>query len=523
MEQSHQTISDSAIQTIWMLSREYRGLFEAGGLKDVAKDLSEALVREGKSVNVFLPCYGFIEPAQLGFEKMTINCQIDMNYTFEERSEVVGFWQKNIDGVQIILVDAKRFDEKHGIYAYKKGDIGQKVGAPHFDYFAMNILHQKAALAFGVLTNEKPDVLHLHDGHCACVPAMINEIDWLRHFYRGTKTLVTVHNAGLGYHQEVGDLAFAKNITGLPWRVIYANTLDKTFDPFLAGAGYGNINTVSENYAWELQETDLDAMTGWLGHELKRRGKRLQGITNALNPEAFNPENPQQLGLPRGFSPLKGDLDGKRRIKELLFSISHQHNPYGVEKTGYLQHRLDLPLFTSISRFTSQKGLDTLLHTVELLETSTNDFLLCLLGSGDALLEAQFKLLCEKPNLVSKVVFFSGFNEQLANLIYAAGDFFLIPSLYEPCGLTDMIAQLMGNLPIVRHTGGLVKVREAFNGFSYVEHTPDALLGAIKRAMEVYYQHPEMIRQMQQDAVKNILENHTWKVTVKKYLELYCS
>jgi len=522
MNQSSQTTPhDGTIRTIWMLSREYRGIAEAGGLKDVATDLSEALVRTGKNVRVFLPCYGFLDPAYLGFEKMEIRCQVAMNYAFEERQEQAGFWSKQIEGVQVILIDSPRFSEKHGIYAYTKDDSGYQPGQAHYDYFAMNILHQKAALAFGILIKEQPDVLHLHDGHCSCVPAMIHELDWLRHFYNGTKTLVTIHNAGLGYHQEVYDLAFAMSITGLPLRVIHANLLNGAFDPFLAGAGYGNINTVSENYALELQETDLDAMTGHLGHELNLRGIHLYGITNAINPKAFNPENPEQLGLPWGFSPLKGDLEGKKRTKELLFSVSQQHRPYGVEKNGRFHHQPDLPLLTVISRFTSQKGLDVLAQAIELLSDRAGDFLLCVLGSGDAGLASRFRLLCEDHRFASRIVFFEGFNEKLANLIYAAGDFFLIPSLYEPCGLTDMIAQLMGNLPIVRSTGGLVKVRDGLNGFSYAEHTASALHNTIIRAMDAYNLNPDLIRQMQHDAVQNIFENHTWDVTVKRYLELY--
>ncbi len=114
-----------------------------------------------------------------------------------------------------------------------------------------------------------------------------------------------------------------------------------------------------------------------------------------------------------------------------------------------------------------------------------------------------------------------GYDPKLANKIYAAGDFFVIPSKYEPCGLTDYMASLMGNLPIVRHTGGLVKVLDGVTGFAYKEHSPAALSQTIRRAFRTFRQEPEKIKKMQQQAVKHILENYTWDKVVHRYLELY--
>jgi len=164
----------------------------------------------------------------------------------------------------------------------------QKTGEGHIDYFAMNILLQRGAVDLMVLLDAHPDVIHCHDGHTAVLPAMISEQSGLRHYFRDTGCVVTVHNAGQGYHQEVADLAFAQASTGLPLSFVRRCRLDDCFDPFLAGAPYALMNTVSENYARELRETIDDHLTGWLGHTLLERNIMLEGVTNGIDPEAFS-------------------------------------------------------------------------------------------------------------------------------------------------------------------------------------------------------------------------------------------
>ncbi len=302
------------MRKVWMLSREYEGLAGAGGVKDVTKELAEALVRAGLEVTVVLPLYGFIHPEKLDFEKLPLELDVSMDYAAEERRERAAFWKRTVQGVTQILVDSQRFREKMGVYTYtaaeEAADPSKRRGEGHFDYFAMNILLQKAALAFCIAADQRPDLFHCHDGHTAVLPALMRELDGFRHYFSATSALVTIHNAGIGYHQEVGDLPFAKANTGLPWRVIYSSLLNGAFDPFLAGPSYCPVNTVSENYARELQETEMDAMTGWLGHALKERGIRVLGITNGINSSYFDVTKPERLGLPAGFDPLHGDLEG---------------------------------------------------------------------------------------------------------------------------------------------------------------------------------------------------------------------
>ncbi len=510
------------IQTVYTLTREYRGLAGVGGLKDVARELSEALVRRGLQVTVFLPRYGFLDPKDRGFEETGVTFHVDMDYTYEERREKVSLWHKEINGVRIFLVEADRYAEKLGVYTYTEEEEAKepwkKKGSGHFDYFAMNILLQKTALCTAIHLGERPDVLHCHDGHTAVTPALAREIMGLRNYFRHSGFLITIHNAGLGYHQDVADLPFAKANTGLPWWVINDSLLHQSFNPFICGAKYAVINTVSEEYARELQETDLDAHTGWLGHALKERGIKLYGITNGINPEDFDPREPEKLGLPAAFDPGKGDLKGKSICREELFKRIAQRD-LKVKVYGLVKDKPGLPLLTAVSRLTEQKGIDVLATALRMLYEEGEEFLTVILGTGSP--EIEERLIALSRDFAGKMALLLGYDPALANLIYAAGDFFVIPSNYEPCGLTDFMAQLMGNLPIVRHTGGLVKVKDGFNGFSYQEQRPEALAQAIKRAFQVFREQPEKRLQMIKQAVAHIYERYTWDKVRERYLELY--
>lgn len=513
------------IESIWMLTREYRGIAGAGGVKDVSRELAESLVRAGYEVSVIMPRYGFVKPEESGFKTLGPQFEIDANYTHEERRERVGFWHKKLEGVDIIFVEARRFSEKMGVYTYTGAeetlDSTHKKGEGHLDYFAMNILLQKAALDYAIFTGTRPDMFHCQDGHTSVLPAMMREIEGFRHYFRRSSALLTIHNAGLGYHQDVADLLFAMAITGLPRRIIYGTVLNGAFDPFLAGAAYAPINTVSENYARELQETELDALTGWLGHALKDRGILIEGITNGINPDEFSPNHPERLGLPAAFDPAKGDLAGKaicrkELILRLLFAEIGETKMYGS-----IDYSPSQPLVTVVSRFTEQKGLDVFGQALEVLMAEDKKIQVVILGSGSIDIENHLTSLAEHPAYKERLAVLIGYDPGLANLIYAAGDFFIIPSRYEPCGITDFMAQLMGNLPIVRTTGGLIKVRDGFNGFSYKDHTPNALIQTVDRALKTYRDSPDTIREMQVNAVHNIYNNYTWDKVREKYIKLY--
>jgi starch synthase len=513
-----------AINDIWMVTREYDGLAGAGGVKDVSRQLAEALALSGHKVSVVLPRYGFMAATQAGFAPLALSFDVSMPYVGAERREVVRISARQ-GLVTVYLVDALRFGEKRDIYTYTAEDEAanplHRQGSGHGDYFAMNVLLQKAAIELMLALGRQPDVIHCHDGHTALLPAMVREKEGFRTFFSQTGLVVTIHNAGIGYHQEVGDLPFAEAITGLPSRVIRANLLDGKFDPLLAAAPYAVLNTVSENYARELRATDDDVLTGMLGHRLLARGFRLEGVTNGINPADFDPAHPKPLGLAAAFSPAKGELAGKKKCRQWLLNAVSGRKLAGVSQEGILDPKRPGPLFTFVGRFTPQKGVDKLIEALQGLLPVEPNFQILLLGTGPREIEDALAQLARDPATGGRVCVLRGYDPRLANQIYAAGDFFLIPSRYEPCGLTDFIAQLFGALPIVHHVGGLVKVIHGETGLAYQEHSGAALMAAMRLAIELFSKQPRKIAAMQQQSIRLIEQTYTWDRVKEQYLTLY--
>ncbi|MEA3546054.1 MAG: glycogen/starch synthase [Thermodesulfobacteriota bacterium] len=513
------------LKTIWMISREYDGLAGAGGVKDVCRQLAEALVAEGKNVSVILPFYGFMKLEETGF-RLFDSFQVDMNYVGVERREQVQIWiRQHEDKPTIYLVDAARYQEKKSVYTYTAEDEAEDPahvqGTGHYDYFAMNVLLQKTAIDLMLCLGEKVDLIHCHDGHTALLPAMIKENEGYRHYFRKTGLVVTIHNAGLGYHQEVADLPFAKVVSGLPGKVLARNLLKGSFDPFLAASSYAVLNTVSENYARELRETDDDELTGFLGHILLSRGVTLEGVTNGISPADFDTREHEKLGIDAGYSVMAGDFAGKIICRQKLIQDINGKKLTHVQQNGSLTQADDVPLLTLIGRLTAQKGVDKLIGALETLLPTDKEFQVLILGSGIREIEDGLLRLTKNSANKGRVCLLRGYDPGLANRIYAAGDFFLVPSRYEPCGLTDYIAQLFGNLPIVHHIGGLVKVIDGKTGFTYQDHSSAALMGAMQKAIRVYRKQNGRIKEMQLQAVTTISEKYTWKKIVHRYLHLY--
>jgi starch synthase len=289
----------------------------------------------------------------------------------------------------------------------------------------------------------------------------------------------------------------------------------------LVASPFAVLNTVSENYARELRETDDDVLTGWLGHRLMARGVRLEGITNGFNPADFDTTKPKKLGLPAGYDPLKKDLAGKLACKKNLIEKLAKQRITGIRRSGSLDYHPEQPLLTMIGRLTGQKGVDILITALEKLLVADKKFQVLILGSGAKDLEQALIRLARKKENDGRICVLSGYDPALANRIYAAGDFFLVPSRYEPCGLTDYIAQLAGSLPIVHHVGGLVKVEDGVTGFTFTDYSADALTGTMLRGMRVFRKTPEKMLEMQVAAIKRIHEKYTWNKVVHRYLELY--
>lgn len=524
------------VKNIWMLSREYGELAGAGGVKDVVCQLAENLGRwSGRSVHVVLPFYGFMQAKELGLKLLqdpsrpgtVLELRVRMDQPQHEVLERVRYYFTKRNGVHIYCVDADRYRQKSDIYTYTEKDEQrepwQKKSTGHHDYFAMNILLQKAALELMIALNIKPDVIHCHDGHAAILPGLIRECSGYRSYFRKTGSLVTVHNAGYGYHQEVADLAYAESITELPARVIHNNQLDGKFDPFLVAGEYALLNTVSENYARELQESESDRLTGWLGHELLRRHVVIEGVTNGIDPGMFGPECVYGDDTAFLYDPANPEdlLQGKKVCKQAcLNDLGLKIDNEGLVSFGSVARNSAIPLFIFIGRLSEQKGIEVLLEVLPVLMAKEEGFQVIVMGSGSDDIESRLVQLTEANELRGRMCFVKGYSTEFAGKLYASGDFFIIPSRYEPCGLTDFIAQLFGTIPVVHHVGGLVKVLDGVTGLAYKENSPGSLLEALVRALQLY-EKPDQLRKMQVEAVRGIERNFTWSKVMKKYVELY--
>ncbi|MDA3833948.1 MAG: glycosyltransferase, partial [Spirochaetales bacterium] len=245
------------------------------------------------------------------------------------------------------------------------------------------------------------------------------------------------------------------------------------------------------------------------------------GITNGINPGDFNTESATELYLASPYSIKKGDLKGKSICRNALIKTLAEKSLSTVIQHGSLKQVKHTPLLTSIGRFSNQKGMDTLAQALHQLLPVDKEVQVLILGSGDPQIAKGLISLTKESTYAGRICVLQGYDPILANQIYAAGDFFIIPSQFEPCGLTDFMAQLYGNLPIVHQVGGLVKVQDGKTGFGYKEHTARALRQTISQALDVYRKNPKTIVKMQQQAVATISKKYVWSKVKDQYLSLY--
>lgn len=509
----------SGPSSVWHVAREYAGLAEAGGVKDVVRGLSEALARRGVPTTVVLPLYGFF-PAGFDTGKQVAAFSVplpDHDKGNEFFSEPVRVHAREMAGVRLLLVESPRYSALRDVYTYTADDEAEnhwrKRGSGHWDSHQLNLILQMSALQAAAAMKEKPAVFHCHDGHTAFLPAIMREEARYTEWFRETAAVLTIHNAGTGYHQEVWSLDFARLLTGLPIPVLSGAMLADTVDPILLAGSYASLVTVSGQYARELLAEKDAEMSGGLGRAFRERGIRLSGITNGVDPEPWDPRAPDTSGLPYRFDPSAGDLDGKRRCREVLLAR------LGLSPAAAGTR---MPLYAFVGRLTGQKGVDVLYSALrEILSRESSPFFV-ILGQGEKEKEDMISWLASRGTPPGRLSFLARFDPALARLIYAASDFFLVPSVYEPCGLTDFIAQIVGSIPVVHRVGGLVKVRDGETGFSYDEQTPQALSAAIDRTTRLFLDEPVALDRVRRKAFSEIFSDHTWdRVLADGYLPFY--
>lgn len=505
------------VRAVWHVAREYAGVAEAGGVKDAVRGLAEAQARAGMAVTVVLPRYGFArDRVAVDAEAVAVSTVRlpDLDTWSRLVDEPVSVRSTAIGPVRLLLVDSPRFADKRDVYTWTAEDEREnphkRKGTGHWDAHHMNLLLQRAALA-AATAGRPPDVIHCHDGHAAFLPAIARVDPGFAGRLGYCGMVVTLHNAGDGYHQEIWDPRVAALLTGLDEGVIGKAVLRGKADPLLLAGSYATVTTVSERYAEEvLAERDAE-VAGGLGRAYRERGVRLTGITNGVDAAAWDPRDRDRSGLPAAFDPGSGDLAGKRSCRRAL-----------AEKVGPRAALADpgAPLFAFVGRLTAQKGVDVLQAAVRILARDGDSPPFVVLGTGDSAVEGTFHALAR--DLPGRIAFVAAYDPALADLVYAAADFLVVPSAYEPCGLTDFHGQAVGAAPLVHAVGGLCKVRDAETGYAYGNQDPATLAEAVRRCARIHREQPAALDAVRRRAFRELFELHTWdRVLRNGYLPLY--
>lgn len=504
-------ISKSGLN-VWQLSREMSPFAEAGGVKDVVAGISKALADDHHSVTVILPMYKFLQKYKT---EQTI-LEFDLRFGHKkEKIEIFRFYHHNI---RVFFVSARCFDSKELVYTYNRNeevlDSANVYGAGHRDCNLMNLVLQRSALETAYRMDEKPDLFHLHDGHCGFLPAIMRHDKRFKSFFNSTSALLTIHNGGIIYQQNILDRKETEDLTGLPENILKFFKMEYGYSPLLTSGKYGFLNTVSPQYAREIL-SGSDENSGVLGTVLKENNIELCGITNGIDIALYKKSQLRDLPDP---IPGSTNLDWKKHYKASMFDRIEEFRDE-VYLYGSLIRDPEIPLITMQSRITYQKGIDILIDSIESLINSGTEVNVMVIGEGEPVYEEKLAKLADGRN---NICYIRKYCHKLSKLLFGAGDFFLIPSRWEPCGLTDFISQLNGNLPIVHETGGLVKTSDMINGFSYGENRADLLVQKIHQALGLYKSHSKVLFNMRNNAVNIINEKYTWKkVLAEGYIPLY--
>ncbi|ULQ59980.1 glycogen/starch synthase [Brucepastera parasyntrophica] len=457
------------IEKIWLVTREYAGIAEAGGVKNVACSLAEGLVSQKENVTVFIPRYGSVS--------LSSNPLFSGEVRINDRTYPVSFSETILHGVDIIFIESPIFAEKHDVYVYTEEEVGVIPGAVrgkgHSDVHTMNMLFQKAVLEYARIRGTAPDILHGQDAHTAFLPALIRTESGYSDIFSKTASAVTIHNAGPGYRQEIsGGLSCASSITGFPESILQKAMLNGNIEPFLLAAEYGTLTTVSPWYADELTSRSFDDITQGLSGELERRGIRITGITNGIDFYRYDPVDIINSLLPVQFNPESGDLAGKYKCRErFLWALDALSSIPTIKTYGNMEYDPGAVYCVYHGRLAWQKGIDVLERSARMVLDTLAESRFVVLGQGDPGLEDMLtQTASEYPG---RFLFMNGYERSLARLVVAAADFIILPSLFEPCGLEDYIGQIYGTLPIAHAVGGLQKILDGQNGFLYRTQSPE--------------------------------------------------
>jgi starch synthase len=475
---------------VLMVTSEAVPFAKTGGLADVTGTLPRALTELGVEVKVLMPYYGAVKQGQIATSPVAENLESPLPYPYNLTFDLIGAGSPDYP---FYFVARDEFFERSQLYGTPKGDYFDNL--ERFAFFSAAVLPVCQALEF------HPQVIHCHDWQSALAAV------YLRNRWPGeeavsrAKSLLTIHN--LAYQG-----LFPKDkypLLGLDWSLFCIEGLEYYDQINLLKGGIicaDAINTVSHTYSQEIQTPEF----GYgLDGVLRTRAGSVFGILNGVDYTEWSPQNDPHI--PARFSPR--NLKGKAADKAAL-----------MEAFGLDQSRREAPILAMISRLADQKGFDLVAQVLPKL--MTRDLMVVILGTGEE--KYHRWLQKEAPKYPGKLGVKIAFNNQLAHLMEAGADMFLMPSRYEPCGLNQIYSMKYGTIPIGRATGGLKDTITPVDpktgkgtGFLFEDYAADAFLKAIHSALAAFED-----KKLWQKIMKNAMaQDFSWKTSAKAYLELY--
>ncbi|SEI87402.1 glycogen synthase GlgA [Sharpea azabuensis] len=465
---------------------EAQPYIKSGGLADVIGSLPKALAKKGHECYVILPKY----------QDLKYNDQLEYVTNFYLwvgwRRCYCGVFKAEHDGVTYYFVDNEQYFRRPGLYGYD--DDYERFA--FYDFAVLECLSRLDIM---------PDILSLHDWQAAMIAPLYKERYCYYDFYGNVKVTFTIHNIA---YQGKCDPRLLQDLFGLDNYLYYNGNLrnDGCMNMMKAAIVYADlITTVSPTYANEIL---TDAYGEGLQSILNMRRHDLVGILNGIDNETINPETDPDLSYHFNSS----------NVNEMKMK-----NKLALQKEVGLPQNADIPLIGIVSRLTWQKGLDLIINRFE--ELMKREVQVVVLGAGDAKYEEPLKNFASRyPDKFSLNLKYDG---ALAQRIYASTDMFLMPSLFEPCGLSQMMALRYGSVPIVRETGGLKDSVVPFNeyentgtGFSFANYNAHEMLDTIDYALHVYYDMKDKWHDL---VVRGMQENLDWDHSSEQYIRVFSS
>lgn len=473
---------------IAMIASESNPFVKSGGLGDVVYSLAKEEASLGNNVSIFLPYYNSIK--EKFHIKKTRFCSCSVNLSWRNQGCLVYKAQlPNIPNLTFYFIDNDYYFSRENTYGYM--DDGERFA--FFNLIIRKIIQTK---------NMHFDVIHCHDWQTGMLPVLIKEQNLNEEVFHGTKFVMTIHNeAFLGNL----DRFFVNDFYGLS-DAIYDNGKVRFKDQFStlkAGIVYADVvTTVSPTHRNELLSPEYGK---GLDVVLEQRANSFYGIVNGVDYDEFNPATDCFLTSKMVKSNL---INSKKVNKESLLDYFH------------LPHN-DGPVYGIVSRLTWQKGIDLVLMIAPTIISRGGS--LIILGSGEYELEQKFERL--RSTYPQNVGIYIGYSNEVAHRVYGGCDYFLMPSLFEPCGIGQMIAEHYATLPIVRSVGGLKDTVTGFigdnedvaNGISFNDYNYDGINFAIEKSFELF-QHKKLFNTVRRNAFTS---DHSWKKSAEEYLLLY--